>query len=228
MQFVGMVKPSTVKRGFLRRLLREVEEHGEKKLEYAGFDRILGDPDYHLLRQLTTLDIGQMLKRYLSKLHLHGSDDHVGARPCNPPQRVPCISASSPHHPSLLLSLMNSSQPLKEHEALLCKVRSNHAPVIESFLCLLCVFAEAKLRALALRMNRNALLAEKRSRLLLAIRQTYNDFFHDYFITSNQVFVLRASSSKGLPYPDLSMLCGIAPSFIIHQSHHSSKSWAFQ
>jgi len=51
-------------------------------------------------------------------------------------------------------------------------------------------------------MNRNALLAEKRSRLLLAIRQTYNDFFHDYFITSNQVFVLRVSSLKRLPYPD--------------------------
>jgi len=102
MQFVGMVKPSTVKRGFLRRLLREVEEHGEKKLEYAGFDRILGDPDYHLLRQLTTLDVGQMLKRYLSKLHLHGSDDHVGA-PLQSTTAAPChpyISGSSPPIPS--------------------------------------------------------------------------------------------------------------------------------
>lgn len=42
-------------------------------------------------------------------------------------------------------------------------------------------------------MNRNGLLAEKRSRLLLAIRQTYNDFFHDYFISSDQVFRLRVS-----------------------------------
>ena len=46
---------------------------------------------------------------------------------------------------------------------------------------------------LALRMNRSALLAEKRSRLLQAIRQTYNDFFHDYFITDDHVFQLRVS-----------------------------------
>lgn len=77
-QFMGLVKPSTVKRGFLRRLLREVEEHGDRKLDYAGYDRLLGDPDYHLLRQLTTLDVGQMLKRYVSKLHVHGSHDHIG------------------------------------------------------------------------------------------------------------------------------------------------------
>jgi hypothetical protein len=77
-QFMGLVKPSTVKRGFLRRLLREVEEHGDRKLDFAGYDRLLGDPDYHLLRQLTTLDVGQMLKRYVSKLHVHGSHDHIG------------------------------------------------------------------------------------------------------------------------------------------------------
>ena len=47
------------------------------------------------------------------------------------------------------------------------------------------------MRQLALRMNRNALLAEKRSRLLQAIRQTYNDFFHDYFISGDLCFRLR-------------------------------------
>ena len=51
--------------------------------------------------------------------------------------------------------------------------------------------AEAKLRQLALRMNRSTLLAERRSRFLQAIRQTYNDFFHDYFINSSQIFRLR-------------------------------------
>lgn len=45
-------------------------------------------------------------------------------------------------------------------------------------------------------MNRNALLAEKRTRLLLAIRQTYNDFFHDYFISSDQVFTLRVGHAS--------------------------------
>ena len=45
---------------------------------------------------------------------------------------------------------------------------------------------------LAQRLNRSALISEKRSRLLQAIRQTYNDFFHDYFITSDHCFRLRA------------------------------------
>jgi hypothetical protein len=77
------VKPSSVKRGFLRRLLRDIEEHGERKLEYARYDRLLGDPDYHLLKQLTSLDVNAMLKRYVSKLHQHAhlSDDHIGALP---------------------------------------------------------------------------------------------------------------------------------------------------
>ncbi len=39
-------------------------------------------------------------------------------------------------------------------------------------------------------------MKEKRSRLLQAIRQTYNDFFHDYFITSDQVFTLRVRLNK--------------------------------
>lgn len=88
---MGLVKPPAVKRGFLKRLLNEVEEHGEKKLDYAGFDRLLGDPDYHLLRQLTTLNVGHMLKRYVSKLHLrHQNQDHVGS--CHP-SSLPIYSA---------------------------------------------------------------------------------------------------------------------------------------
>ena len=75
------MKPPSVKRGFLRRLLREVEEHGERKLELARYDRLLGDPDYHLLKQLTSLDVNAMLKRYMSKLHQHhAADGHIGAR----------------------------------------------------------------------------------------------------------------------------------------------------
>ncbi len=34
-------------------------------------------------------------------------------------------------------------------------------------------------------------MKEKRSRLLQAIRQTYNDFFHNYFITGDHCFRLR-------------------------------------
>ena len=51
-----------------------MEEHGDTKMELAGYDRLLGDPDYHQLKQLTSLDVHQMLKRYMSKLH-HQLDD---------------------------------------------------------------------------------------------------------------------------------------------------------
>lgn len=81
-----MRKPSSVKRGFLRRLLRDVEEHGDNKLELAGYDRLLGDPDYHQLKQLTSLDVHQMLRRYMSKLHQHMDHAHAGAP-------IPAISA---------------------------------------------------------------------------------------------------------------------------------------
>ena len=78
-QYMGVSKPSSAKRGFLRRLLRDVEEHGDKKLGLAGYDRLLGDPDYHQLKQLTSLDVHQMLKRYMSKLRHHSDDAHTGA-----------------------------------------------------------------------------------------------------------------------------------------------------
>ena len=88
-QMAKFVKPPSVKRGFLRRLLRDVEEHGERKLELARYDRLLGDPDYHLLKQLTSLDVNAMLKRYVSKLHQHHpTDDHIGAPPALPARRL--------------------------------------------------------------------------------------------------------------------------------------------
>ncbi len=76
---MGVSKPSSAKRGFLRRLLRDVEEHGDKKLELAGYDRLLGDPDYHQLKQLTSLDVHQMLKRYMSRLRHHPDGAQTGA-----------------------------------------------------------------------------------------------------------------------------------------------------
>ena len=56
-----------------------------------------------------------------------------------------------------------------------------------------CAHAEEQLHQLALRLDRSALIKEKRSRLLQAIRQTYNDFFHNYFITGDHCFRLRVS-----------------------------------
>ena len=79
-QFLGMSRPSSVKRGFLRRLLRDVEGHGDAKLEAAGYDRLLGDPDYVQLKALTSLDVHQMLKRYRSRLHHSLDQAHAGAQ----------------------------------------------------------------------------------------------------------------------------------------------------
>ena len=79
-QFLGMSKPSSVKRGFLRRVLRDVEGHGDKGLEAAGYDRLLGDPDYAQLKALTSLDVHQMLKRYRSRLHHTLDQAHAGVQ----------------------------------------------------------------------------------------------------------------------------------------------------
>ena len=57
-----------------------MEEHGESKLELAGYDKMLGDPDYHHLKQLTSLDVHQMLKRYMSKLHHQLDEAHAGRK----------------------------------------------------------------------------------------------------------------------------------------------------
>lgn len=46
---------------------------------------------------------------------------------------------------------------------------------------------------LAMKLNRKLLLEEQRSRLLLAVRQTYNNFFQDHYVTTGQVFHLRVS-----------------------------------
>ena len=75
------------------------------------------------------------------------------------------------------------------------KVLSRACTCMLMHMCV-CAAAEAKVRELAMRMNRNALLAERRQRFLLAIRQTYADFFHDYFLDSAQVFRLRVRARK--------------------------------
>jgi hypothetical protein len=79
---------------------------------------------------------------------------------------------------------------------------------------------------LALRMNRNALLAEKRTRLLLAIRQTYNDFFRDDFISSGQVFTLRVRSSRQQPLADPPVRC-VAWLWLSREQPFPVAAWTF-
>ncbi len=118
MQYLGMSKPSSTKRGFLRRLLRDVEEHGEQKLELAGYDKLLGDPDYHELKQLTSLDVHEMLKRYMSKLH-HQLDEIPAGMPHRVPWRMqvphllhlaPTASSAQSMHLLMLYSQKHSTR----------------------------------------------------------------------------------------------------------------------
>ena len=72
-QLLGMTKPPSVRRAFLHHVLRTTEEHGEKQLRFAGGDRVLGDPNWPLVRQLTVLDTASLLRRYVSKVNLSTS-----------------------------------------------------------------------------------------------------------------------------------------------------------
>ena len=55
--------------------------------------------------------------------------------------------------------------------------------------------AEDHSRKVAHRLQRGALLAEKRSRILRAARQTYEDFFNLDYIDSGHVYSLKVSLS---------------------------------
>lgn len=68
-----MTKPPSVRRAFLHHCLRTTEEYGERKLRSAEGDKVLGDPHWPLVRQLTSLDTDSLLRRYASKVHLSSS-----------------------------------------------------------------------------------------------------------------------------------------------------------
>ena len=112
-----------MKRGFLRRLLRDVEGHGDKKLEMAGYDRLLGDPDYAQLKALTSLDVHQMLKRYRSRLHQHLDQAHTGVQvtvpawaPDSGPGRA-CTLAMHEQYDRVLCPWLVIPSALIEHES---------------------------------------------------------------------------------------------------------------
>ena len=69
MQLLGLTKPPGVKHHFLNQVLRQLEEQGEAQLTASKEDQILGDPQWDRIRDLTKLDTGSMLQRYLSMLH---------------------------------------------------------------------------------------------------------------------------------------------------------------
>ncbi len=54
--------------------------------------------------------------------------------------------------------------------------------------------ADDHAKKVAQRLQKDTLLAEKRSRVLRAIRQTYEDFFNLDYIDSGHVYSLKASS----------------------------------
>lgn len=64
-----MTKPPTVRRAFLHHVLRTTEEHGERQLGFAQGDKVLGEPHWSLVRQLTNLDTASLLRRYVSRMN---------------------------------------------------------------------------------------------------------------------------------------------------------------
>jgi hypothetical protein len=69
-QALGMTKPASIKRGFLRHLLHKTEEEGDAQLGFAAKDKVLGDPDWKQVRDLSSLDHAAVLKRYMSKFNV--------------------------------------------------------------------------------------------------------------------------------------------------------------
>lgn len=69
-QLLGLSKPASVKRGFMAHILRQVEDHGDRQLRFARFDRLLGDPNWKLVKELSALDVHHMMKRYASKRNI--------------------------------------------------------------------------------------------------------------------------------------------------------------
>ena len=65
-----MTKPPSVRRAFLHQVLSTTEQQGDRVLKSAEDDRVLGDPDWPLVRQLTHLDTAALLRKYKSKINL--------------------------------------------------------------------------------------------------------------------------------------------------------------
>lgn len=188
---LGMTKPPSVRRSFLKTLLRSVEAGSDEQMRLAGEDRLLGDPDWRAVGELSALDAADVLKRYASGTRLNEMGGGRGApRPRGWRARAraalargwaalrargPAPGTLSPHLWKTSVLRLDAANPADVEAA-----------------------AEAHARAVAVRMNRGALLAERRSRLLAAVRQTYNDLFHDAFIDSGQIFALRNSADKAL------------------------------
>ena len=61
---LGMTKPPSVRRSFLKLLLRQVESRGDECMRLAAEDKVLGDPDWRVVGELSALEASEMLKRY--------------------------------------------------------------------------------------------------------------------------------------------------------------------
>ena len=267
---LGMTKPPSVRRSFLKLLLRQVEARGDERMRLAAEDRVLGDPDWREVGELSALEASEMLKRYEShgaaskkkkkkgkRSEKESTTKKAAAAPPRPPPPPPpkkglraalaklvpaslrrreaaaepeaatgkagvgvgdnasASAAVAPRLPSRQFSRLNSSWSLREDTGAAAETAGGAAAAASSSYALggflrrrtqsmgslaaaAALAEEAHVRAVAARMNRGALLAERRSRLLAAVRQTYNDLFHDAFIDSGQIYALRTASDRAL------------------------------
>jgi len=248
---LGMTKPPSVRRSFLKLLLRQVESRGDECMRLAAEDKVLGDPDWRVVGELSALEASEMLKRYDSGGGGGGKKGKKGKRgkrvagaglgaalvrlvPAslrgkeakrNEGEQQQQAAANGGAHSnggggggggkgssSLSLGGEGPSESGARGGGAAAAVTAASAPPHASALGFLrrrsqsvgslaaaaALAHEASIRAVAARMNRGALLAERRSRLLAAVRQTYNDLFHDAFIDSGHIYALRTAADRAL------------------------------
>ena len=227
---LGATKPPSVRRSFLRQLLRGVEARGDDAAALAASDDLLGDPDWRAVGDLSTLDAKAVLERYASVRHVGGgATPEPMRRPRNAAARAwGAVTAAvsfgrhrrAPFAPGgggggaangggrhlasvergdLLWTKSELGLPPPPPPPDAAAAASRAAAAVE------------RERSVAARLNRGALLAERRGRFLAAVRATYDDLFADAYINSSAVFYLRraadaAADAVGRPLCDFDLL----------------------
>ena len=214
---LGLTKPPSVRRSFLKQLLRAVEARSDAHMAgVGGVDTLLGDPDWKAVGEASALDTNEVLRRYAS-VGVHRSAvaswENNGAGPgageswaaLADGRRAKGLAGlwarAKARAARLLCSCTRTASAVWGSARMVASaaiIQRPSAGAPRDAWAVASAEEEAHERAVAARMNRGALLAERRGRLLAAVRQTYNDLFHDAFIDSGQIYRLRGSADTAL------------------------------
>ena len=227
---LGATKPPSVRRSFLRQLLRGVEARGDDAAALAASDDLLGDPDWRAVGDLSTLDAKAVLERYVS---VHGgcggdgvpSDAHHSAAGRAWSALTAAVACGRTRTPRFTVGGGGGGGAANGGGRHLASAERGDLLWTKSELGLpppppppdaaaaaaRAAAAVERERSVAARLNRGALLAERRGRFLAAVRATYDDLFADAYINSSAVFFLRraadaAADAVGRPLCDFDLL----------------------